>query len=164
MTSLLTEVSAVWVEPLLLWHASSPLRGDGVRRAMRGTCIKTWEITAPTYCYRNCKKSENTGLTPFYLPDCCVGGSTDSKNLTLQPSAELVLLKGNQFKFCKEMALPLGRQWLPARCVESCSHQRNEADLCAQQQVWLVARIRLDPKRVHSQQGSVCQPNGNYFK
>lgn len=102
MTSLLTEVFVVWAELLLLWRASSPSREDWGRRTMRGNCIKTWQITVPTHCYRKSKKSENTGLVPLYLPDCHVGESMDSNNLTLQPSAKLVVLMYNQFKFYKD--------------------------------------------------------------
>lgn len=102
MTSLLTEVFVVWAELLLLWRASSPSREDWGRRTMRGNCIKTWQITVPTHCYGKSKKSENTGLVPLYLPDCHVGESMDSNNLTLQPSAKLVVLMYNQFKFYKK--------------------------------------------------------------
>lgn len=130
----------VWAELLVLQQASSPPGKDWVRRAMRGNCTKTWQITAATCCFRNYKKLGNTRLVPLYLLDCHAGKFVDSNNPILQPSPNLVGLKGNQFKFYKKTALPVGKQQLPARCTESCSIPQKEVNLSAQPQLWLVAQ------------------------
>lgn len=59
----------------------------------------------------------------------------DSSNPILQPSPNLVGLRGNQFKFHKRTALPVGRQQLSAHCTESCSLPRKEVNLSAQPQL-----------------------------
>lgn len=127
MTLLLTEVCCLSRTAVAAASQVSPPGKDWVRRAVGDNCIKARQITAATHCFR---KTGNKRLIPLHLPDCHVGEYIDSNNPILQPSPNLVGLRGNQFKFYKRTALPVGRQQLPAHCTESRSLPRKEVNVC----------------------------------